>query len=624
MGYLSTLPDGRIVKVNRTFCAWTGRSADDLLGVAVPGPADRRRQGLPRHPPGAAAAHAGGGAGGRARRRCAPTARCCRAWSTPSSCATRTAAAVLVRATLFEATARRRYERELLAAQRAAQESEARSRIVQQVVSDLAAATSAEDVATVIVERSRAALDARGAALVLVEERARRPGRAARPASRCARWACPVRCWRRCGRRRAGSSRWSWRRASGRCRWTSGCGRRSPGWPRRWPAAGLARLVIVPVTADSRRLGVLILGLGHGGAGRPDQPRGAGRAPGPRAGRDRAAVDHRPAGRAGAGAGAAARADRPAGRARRVPAGRRAAAGRGRRTSPTRWSGWPSWPWTGWPTSASSTWSPSRARSGPRRGTATRPASTWPTRCGSGTCRSAAATHPSTRALQQGGTQWVRAVDDAFLAAVTSDERHLEAIRALQLTSVVAVPLIAEGRRLGVLTLATDRRRAPFTAADVEVAEQLGLQVSLVARQGAALRARRPDVAHPAGQPAAAAAARRSPGCRRRCATWRRRRAWRSAATSTTSSGCRTARWRWRSGTSSATTSPPRRRWASCNSVYRALLVDGPSPSAMIDRLQAELVAAGPAADGDGAVRGAGPGDRPAGGSPRPGTCRRC
>src|ERR687890_81419 len=73
-------------------------------------------------------------------------------------------APLLVRATLFEATARRRYERELLSAQRAAQESEARSRVVQQVVSDLAAATSAEDVATVIVERSRAALDAREAA----------------------------------------------------------------------------------------------------------------------------------------------------------------------------------------------------------------------------------------------------------------------------------------------------------------------------------------------------------------------------------------------------------------------------------------------------------------------------
>ena len=30
MGYLSTLPDGRIVKVNRTFSAWTGRPAEAL------------------------------------------------------------------------------------------------------------------------------------------------------------------------------------------------------------------------------------------------------------------------------------------------------------------------------------------------------------------------------------------------------------------------------------------------------------------------------------------------------------------------------------------------------------------------------------------------------------------
>ena len=60
------------------------------------------------------------------------------------------------------------------------------------------------------------------------------------------------------------------------------------------------------------------------------------------------------------------------------------------------------------------------------------------------------------------------------------------------------------------------------------------------------------------------------------------------------------------------------------NSVYRALLVDRPAPSAMIDRLQASLVAAGHAAHGDRAVRDAGP-RRPAScGSPRPGTCRRC
>ena len=32
-GYLSTLPDGTVVKVNRTFCAWTGRPSEKVLGA---------------------------------------------------------------------------------------------------------------------------------------------------------------------------------------------------------------------------------------------------------------------------------------------------------------------------------------------------------------------------------------------------------------------------------------------------------------------------------------------------------------------------------------------------------------------------------------------------------------
>ena len=169
MGYLSTLPDGRIVKVNRTFCAWTGRAADDVLGarfrdlLTVGGKVFHdthlapllRMQGAVRE----------------------VALDVLRADGSMLPCLVNAVElrdedgnAVLVRATLFEATARRRYERELLAAQRAAEESEARSRVVQLVVSDLAAATSVEDVATVIVERSRTALDARGAALVLVED----------------------------------------------------------------------------------------------------------------------------------------------------------------------------------------------------------------------------------------------------------------------------------------------------------------------------------------------------------------------------------------------------------------------------------------------------------------------
>ena len=140
MGYLSTLPDGRIVKVNRTFCAWTGRSADDLLGT-------RFRDLL--------------SVGGQVfhETHLAPLLRMqgavreialdvVRVDGSVLPCLVNavelrdeTGAPLLVRATLFEATARRRYERELLAAQRAAEESEARSRVVQQVVSDLAAAT---------------------------------------------------------------------------------------------------------------------------------------------------------------------------------------------------------------------------------------------------------------------------------------------------------------------------------------------------------------------------------------------------------------------------------------------------------------------------------------------------
>jgi serine/threonine-protein kinase RsbW len=88
--------------------------------------------------------------------------------------------------------------------------------------------------------------------------------------------------------------------------------------------------------------------------------------------------------------------------------------------------------------------------------------------------------HPSVQAMETGRTQWVRAVDDDLLRSITADPEHLAIARSLELTGMVAVPLTAEGRRLGVVTLGVDQRRRPFTPADVEVAEQLGLQVSLV------------------------------------------------------------------------------------------------------------------------------------------------
>jgi serine/threonine-protein kinase RsbW len=476
MGYLSTLPDGRIVKVNRTFCAWTGRSPDDVLGsrfrdlLTVGGKVFHdthlapllRMQGAVRE----------------------VALDVLRADGSMLPCLVNAVElrdddgnAVLMRATLFEATARRRYERELLTAQRAAQESEARSRVVQQVVSDLAAATSAEDVATVIVERSRTALDARGAALVLVEDESGDPG--ALPGLR------PVRSVRLpedllAALRKAASGQLALELAQGvrsvpldeRLRTAQ------PGVADAMAAAGLTRLIIVPVTADSRRLGVLILGLGQGGADlisleepdeRPDlEPSEV----------ELLSTIGQQAGQALERARLHEQTLRQAERAAfLLDAARLLASASDVTDTVERLSE------LAVDRLADLCVIDLESEQGPVRAVAKHrdPARQHladevrerhlPQR---------AAAHPGMRALRQGGTQWVRVVDDAFLARVTSDDRHLEVAKALQLTSIVAVPLMADGRRLGVLTLATDRWRSPFTEADVEVAEQLGLQVSLV------------------------------------------------------------------------------------------------------------------------------------------------
>ena len=91
-------------------------------------------------------------------------------------------APLLVRATLFEATARRRYERELLAAQRAAEESRGPLADVQQVVSELAGATTVADVASVVVERGRRGDAGAGGGAGAGRGRPADRGRRARPA----------------------------------------------------------------------------------------------------------------------------------------------------------------------------------------------------------------------------------------------------------------------------------------------------------------------------------------------------------------------------------------------------------------------------------------------------------
>jgi serine/threonine-protein kinase RsbW len=88
--------------------------------------------------------------------------------------------------------------------------------------------------------------------------------------------------------------------------------------------------------------------------------------------------------------------------------------------------------------------------------------------------------HPAQLALRERRTVWVPALDDDLLERITVDDRHLQIVRELQLVSIIAVPFVVDGRALGVITLAADAARGRFTPADVEVAEQLGLQMGLV------------------------------------------------------------------------------------------------------------------------------------------------
>jgi serine/threonine-protein kinase RsbW len=474
MGYLSTLPDGRIVKVNRTFCAWTGRPPEELLGT--------RFQDLLS-------------VGGRVfhETHLAPLLRMqgavreialdvVRADGSLLPCLLNAVelrddagAPVLMRATLFEATARRRYERELLAAQRAAQVSEARSRVVQEVVSDLAAATTVEDVATVIVAHGRAAMTARGAALVLVDERSPEE----LPELRSVRSdGLPEALLAELKGAAGGQLALELEQGVRAIPLDDRLRTARPAVAAAMAAAGFTGLLVVPVSADSRRLGALILGLGPAGdEGLIALEEAAVSEPSP-ADIDLLWTLGRQAGQAMERARLFEETARQAERAAFLLEAARLLAGAADVAETVeRLAGLAVQRLADLCVidlvSEEGLVRPAARHRDPllqhlADEVRERPLTTRRDN------------HPSVRALREGRTQWVHAMEQGYLASIASDERHVQAAQGMDLAGIVAVPLISEGRRLGVVTLCADRRRGAFTAADVEVAEQLALQVSLV------------------------------------------------------------------------------------------------------------------------------------------------
>jgi serine/threonine-protein kinase RsbW len=168
-GYLTTLPDGTIVKVNQTFLTWTGYTRAELIGhrrfrdlLSSGGkiyhethyaPLLRMQDGVDeiafdlvcsdgKQLPTLINSVLGRGPSGEPR---------------------------TIRTTVFNATDRRVYEKELLYARQIAEASERQVQVLQQIVADLAAAPTEAEVAEAVVRAPEPAFGAASSSIYLVD-----------------------------------------------------------------------------------------------------------------------------------------------------------------------------------------------------------------------------------------------------------------------------------------------------------------------------------------------------------------------------------------------------------------------------------------------------------------------
>ena len=78
-----------------------------------------------------------------------------------------------------------------------------------------------------------------------------------------------------------------------------------------------------------------------------------------------------------------------------------------------------------------------------------------------------------------GEPAFVPEITDAMLVGVALDDLHLQMLRELRLVSYLAVPLVARGRTLGVLSMATSESGRRFDAYDLVFARELARQSAL-------------------------------------------------------------------------------------------------------------------------------------------------
>jgi serine phosphatase RsbU (regulator of sigma subunit)/PAS domain-containing protein len=89
-------------------------------------------------------------------------------------------------------------------------------------------------------------------------------------------------------------------------------------------------------------------------------------------------------------------------------------------------------------------------------------------------------THPSIDVMQTGRARWSETMTDDFLRRTTRDDKHFALLKRLRFTSYMTLPLVAENRILGSVTLVSAGSGRRFGHNDLALAEEFTSRVAQV------------------------------------------------------------------------------------------------------------------------------------------------
>ena len=143
--------------------------------------------------------------------------------------------------------------------------------------------------------------------------------------------------------------------------------------------------------------------------------------------------------------------------------------------------------------------------------------------------------HPAARAVRTGRSQWSTEMGDEFMRSTTQSDQHLTLTRTLSFESYVSVPLLADGKAIGALTVIAAGSGRQFGQEELRLGRIVGLAGRLGDRAGARVGRAVDDLPSPSAQLAPGRLWASCPGSVSPHATWRPVRWLRWGETSTTS-----------------------------------------------------------------------------------------